>query len=185
MRTSHSGPRMWRERFIIFDLIGRTCRTAEAAESLRVVNPLYATALFQTAPPPCGWPRAFAIITACNPRGQTEDTAQNVEHDARLAERLQTLRCWRWRVIGGSPDFHHAEPGFAVELPLPDALAVGCEFEQEAIFWIEDDELSVIAAEGEARQKLGSWRERLARGNAVRRKAPCFGAAPDKNAQNS
>lgn len=176
---------MRRGRFIIFEPIGQNWRTAGTAESPGIVNPLYATALFQSALPPCGWPRAFAIVTACNPCGKTEDPAQNVEHDACLAARLQTLRCWHWRVIGGSPDFRHAEPGFAVELPLLDALAVGRGFEQEAIFWIEDDELSVIAADGEARQKLGSWRERLARGNAVRRTAPCFGPAPDKNAQNS
>lgn len=184
MRTGF-GPRMRRGRFIIFEPIGQSWRTAGAAESPCIVNLLYATALFQSAPPPCGWPRAFAIITACNPCGKTKDTAQNAEHDACLAARLRTLRCWHWRVIGGSPDFRHAEPDFAVGLPLLDALAVGRWFEQEAIFWIEDDELSVIAAAGEARQKLGSWRDRLARGNAVRRKAPCFGAAPDKNAQNS
>ena len=148
------------------------------------MNPLYATSLFQATSPPSGWPRAFAILTACNPSGQTEDAAQNAEHDARLLAQIEAWRCWHWRVIGGSPDFHHAEPGFAVELALSDALTAGRELEQEAIFWIENDELSVIACQGEARLKLGCWLDRLARGNAVPRKAPAFGAARSKNANN-
>lgn len=127
----------------------------------------------------------FAILTACNPRGQTEEFGRNAEHDGRLLVQLQTLGCWHWRVIGGSPDFQHAEPGFAVALPLDDALAIGRNFEQEAIFWIEKDELNVISCRGEAEQKLGSWRERLMRGNAVSRKALCFGAATDKITPNS
>ena len=110
------------------------------------MNPLYATALFQTTTPPSDWPRAFAILTACNPRGQTEEMGRNAEHDGRLLVQLQTLRCWHWRVIGGSPDFQHAEPGFAVALPLDDALAIGRTFEQEAIFWIEKDELKSFPA---------------------------------------
>ena len=143
------------------------------------MNPLYATALFQAASPPDGWPQVFAIITACNPCGHTADDRLNRKLDARLLAKLKEQGCWFSRVIGGSPDFFHAEPGFAVVLTLFTALKVGDDFAQEAIFWVEDDELSVIACRGNAQQKLGSWRERLARGNAVPRRASCFGTAAD------
>ena len=145
------------------------------------MNPLYSTALFQAAPPPGGWPRAFAILTAWNPRGRSAAVAQNRQSDARLAARLRELGCWHWRVTGGSPDFRHAEPGFAAALPLLAALALGCEFEQEAIFWIENDELSVIACQGDRREELGSWRTRLARGNAVPWKGAMLSSRTEKN----
>jgi len=149
------------------------------------MNPLYATALFQAAPPHGGWPTTFAIITACDPRGQPTDDQLNIGLDAELEGRLQTLECWHWRVTGGSPDFSHAEPGFAIELPLIDAVELGRNFDQIAVFWIEGDELSVIYCDDGARQKIGSWRERHARGNALPRKGPCFGTDTDGNAPNS
>ena len=108
-----------------------------------------------------------------------------MEYDARLATQLQALGCWHWRVVGGSPNFCHSEPGFVVELPLLDALAIGRAFEQEAVFWIESDELSVMACQDDAAERLGSWTARLARGNAVPKKAPCFGAIAAGGTLNS
>lgn len=128
------------------------------------MNPLYATALFKAAPPPIGWPPVFSILTACNPLGQTMSAAENQEHDARLRLWIQKRRYWHWRVIGGSADFRHAEQGFAIVLPLLKVLAAGREFHQEAIFHVENDDLSILACRGDARQKLGSWRARIVHG---------------------
>lgn len=101
--------------------------------------------MFHAEVPPEGWPTAFAIVTGCNPNGKDAGVAQNVQFDRRLSERLIAQRRWHWRVTGGSPDFEHSEPGYAMVLPFHAAIDMGREFKQEAIFWIEDDDLCVIS----------------------------------------
>lgn len=133
------------------------------------MNPNYATTHFR-AEPFSDWPRSFAIITACNPYHPERHTGsddENTHLDALLEAHLRELEYRHWRVIGGSPDFVHAEPGFAVEVSLPEGIELGRKFNQEAIFWIEGDDLYLVACQGSERQPLGSWRERLSHNNAV------------------
>ena len=145
------------------------------------MNPFYATTLFQAEEPASGWPHAFAILTAHNRDGQTEDAGQNEKHDTGLIQQLEELQCWRWRIVGGSPDFRHAEPGWAIEVPLANALALGNLFKQEAIFWVDGDALSLVACDQTETQALGSWRDRLERGNRVSQGAKPIAVPPDES----
>ena len=131
------------------------------------LNPLYATTVFQGVSPEDAWPAAFAIITACDPDGKKTDFAVNQSADLQLAADLRLIGCRHWRVTGGSPDFAHAEPGYAAEMPLTEALHLGRKYRQEAIFWIERDELSIVGCGSELKQEVGSWSERLALGNGL------------------
>ncbi len=131
------------------------------------LNPFFATTVFQGVSPADGWPAAFAIITACDPDGKKTDPAVNRSADLQLESELRLRGCRYWRVTGGSPDFAHAEPGYAAELPLSEALVLGRKYRQEAIFWIERDKLIIVACGSELRQELGSWSGRLALGNGL------------------
>ena len=142
------------------------------------LNPFFATTVFQGVSPVGGWPAAFAIITACDPDAKKTDPAVNQSADFQLESELRIKGCRYWRVTGGSPDFAHAEPGYAAELPLSEALNIGRKYRQEAIFWIERDELIIVGCGSELRQELGSWSERLALGNGLPRSTPNFDGPP-------
>ncbi len=49
------------------------------------------------------------------------------------------------RVIGYSPEGDHAEPSWLVELSLDEACAIGLRFLQDAIYFVEQGELYVVA----------------------------------------
>src|SRR4051812_24858149 len=100
------------------------------------MNPHYATTVFRASDPSGGWPRSFAIITAWNPMGERLRREENEVLNLRLAGVLTTVAPWYWPVTGGSPGFDHAEPGLAADLPLSEALEMGRQLKQEAIFWV-------------------------------------------------
>jgi len=108
------------------------------------MNPAYATTRFSLESEPPPWPPAFAILTAHAPPGETWTGGENREADQRLRETLERLGVWMHRVVGHSPDRSHQERSWAVAISLEDALALGREFLQDAIFHVEHDMLSVI-----------------------------------------
>ena len=125
-------------------------------------------------PPPPRWPKAFAVITACNPLGQGLDEAADKAATVRLRKAISRLGLNRHRVTGISADMRHREPGFAVwgcDLSL--ALQLGREFAQNAIYWIEDGGLDVVSCSTGERQRGGLWDERL-QTSAGRAKCCCL-----------
>ena len=64
-------------------------------------------------------------------------------------------------LVGSSPDGSHQEPSFAVSCKLEDAIDWANRFEQRAIFWIEENQLQIIASENGDRFQLGPFRERI------------------------
>lgn len=113
-------------------------------------------------PPSPRWPKAFAVITACNPLGQGPDEAVDKAATVRLRKAISRLGLNRHRVTGISADMKHREPGFAVwGCDLSTALRLGTEFAQNAIFWIEDGRLDVVSCSTGERQHVGLWSERL------------------------
>lgn len=77
----------------------------------------------------------FAVITACNPDGLDVARSENERRTARLRDRLLGAGHTAVRADGRSPDGTHVEPGFAVRMPKPDALAIAAEFRQLGLFW--------------------------------------------------
>jgi len=112
----------------------------------------YHPAYFETrfrhegAEPP--WPGRFAIVSAHATTGDRWPDTRNRDADERLAAAVAETGVWRCRVTGYSPDTGHAEPSWAIAVPLEAARALGTRFLQDAIYWVEHDALSVVDCSG-------------------------------------
>ena len=111
---------------------------------------------------PHSWPEEFAVITAYATTGESWTAEENEAADRLLAETLRDMGLQPVRITGYSPKTSHAEPGWAVELPLEAACDLGIRFRQDAIYWISGNQLSVTFCDD--RQGLvpvGAFRERV------------------------
>ena len=125
-------------------------------------------------PPPSRWPKAFAVITACNPLGQGLDEEADKAATVCLRKAINRLGMKRHRITGVSADMKHREAGFAVwGCDLPAAIQLGREFAQNAIFWIEEGKLDVVSCATGTRQHVGLWSE-LLQTSADRAKCCCL-----------
>ena len=89
--------------------------------------------------------RPIYVITAHNPRGQiTSDTA-NAVAEARLAAELERRAVTWWPAAGGNPSWTHVEPGAAmIGIDEADAITLGAEFGQDAIFVLTPVDRQVV-----------------------------------------
>lgn len=131
------------------------------------MNPGYAHVRFRAELPKGGLPERFGIVTAWNPDGITIDEASNQAASARLEAILQAEALHHFPVTGGSPDFSHAEPGFGIIANQARIVALGREFRQEAVFWIDRGTVHLVPCSDAPSQSLGLWSE-LATGAAAR-----------------
>jgi hypothetical protein len=84
-----------------------------------------------------GIPKAFAVVTPCNPRGQVTSDAANARAVQAAALALTAAGVASWPGDGLSPDASHVEPGFVVALSRAAARALARQWEQSA-FWYVD-----------------------------------------------
>lgn len=116
---------------------------------------------FRIPEKPLHLPKEFVIITAFNPRGVVHKSVENNEFDAALAAYLQEHALPHWRVIGGSHDFVHAEPGYGVETDLNQGIELGVLFRQEAVFYVRGDNLFLVDCSTHQQTFLGGFRPRI------------------------
>jgi len=128
-----------------------------------MILPEYHTTRFvPKEPTPSGWPDAFAVVTACNPFGRGIDEDADKSATIRLRKTISRLGLKRHRVTGVSADGKHREPGFAIwGCDLQAALSLGREFAQNAIYWVEGEQLDVVSCSTGERENVGLWSERL------------------------
>lgn len=140
---------------------------------MRNVNQSQQRALWQLYAATCfvvnqgsGWGGAFAIITACNPRGQLLSAGANRIRDRQLQQRLQQSRSAHRRLVGAAPDLSHQECSWAVWVDEAQALALAAELGQNAIYYVSHDQLWLLPClmAGE-RRALGRFRDRLRLGD--------------------
>ena len=125
-------------------------------------NPLYTPTHFRLAAIPDSWPSAFVIITAYATTGQRWSDTENVAADQRLSAEIEALGVWHLRITGYLPDTGHAEPGWAVELPIEKGRGIGRQFKQDAIFVIRADALGYVRCEADGKVAwFGAFRERV------------------------
>jgi hypothetical protein len=126
-----------------------------------MILPEYLQTIFiAKKPPEDGWPEKFAVITACNPMssGERHDDAAAM---TRLRKNLSRRGLKRHKVTGASPDWCHQEAGFAVwDVSLQEALEIGREFQQWAVFWVEGGRIEVVSCESGERAFVGMWEAR-------------------------
>jgi len=108
-----------------------------------------------------GWNDAsFAIITAWNPDGTAcdDETNQKADEGLRNVLRLHATCQKIERITGASPDRSHREPGWAAfGLSLEEALAIGKQFRQEAIYWVEKGDCDVVSCTDNSRKRLDEF----------------------------
>ena len=116
--------------------------------------------------PPRGDSRQLAVCVrhhhAYAPTGQRWSDAENAAADQKLSAEIEALGAWRLRITGYSPDTGHAEPGWAVELPIEKGRGIGRQFKQDAIFVIRADALGYVRCEADGKVAwFGAFRERV------------------------
>ena len=123
--------------------------------------PAYFQTAFTVLEEPSLWPVRFAIITAWATTGEEWSDKRNQDADNRLEQALKQRGLAHTRIIGSSPDGNHAEPGWIVEMDLADAMHLGCEYLQDAIYWVEGDLLSVVSCRESRSAPVGRFSERV------------------------
>ena len=88
--------------------------------------------------------QAFTIMTAYNPRSVLCSESDNEARQSRL---LAAIHASGWRcatLIAGDKGFEYFEPSLAVTCCLKDAADLAKKFEQNAIYHVQDDQLSLV-----------------------------------------
>jgi hypothetical protein len=93
-----------------------------------------------------GFGEPFAVLTAFDPRGLNLPRAENEQRKRELDRRL---RAWGLRfahVDACSPDGSHCECSAAIVMPQREAIELGKELEQVAIFWFDGRRFWIVGA---------------------------------------
>lgn len=107
---------------------------------------------------------SLAIISAHNPMGEVLSPCQNRLRDRLLLSRIQAFNRPYRSLIGASNDLSYMEKSWAVFfIDQEDALALGREFNQLAIYYVDEGHLSLLSCfEEPARvSELGPLYKRL------------------------
>ncbi|MGB0421115.1 MAG: DUF3293 domain-containing protein [Limisphaerales bacterium] len=125
------------------------------------IKPAYYLACFHCEAPLEDLPRVFGIVTACNPFGRILSSDENRQRDRDLEQQLISMGHPFFRISGGSRDGKHLEPGFGLWTLDAKALReLGQDWEQDAVFWITDGIVSMIACQEGSFHEVGSLAER-------------------------
>lgn len=126
------------------------------------MNPAYFDTRFRLGESALSWPDEFVIISAYATTGQYWTASENEEADHRLATELRRGGRWLARVVGYSPTSGHAEPSWAVEVPLQEGRALGARYRQDAIYHVQAGLLSVSSCDASGKVMLvGAFRDRI------------------------
>jgi len=104
---------------------------------------------------------SFAIISAQNPAGHLQHPSRNLLLDKHFSDFLDQFN-WPYReIIGCSPDLAFQEKSWAVVCDKAEAIDLAIKFEQNAIYWVEQDKLYLVPALlSEQEEYLGEFNPR-------------------------
>jgi hypothetical protein len=88
----------------------------------------------------------FAVLTAFDPRGADLSRAENEKRRRDLNARLERSGYKYVEVDACSPDRAHCECSVAVVMPQAEAIALGRELQQVAIFWFDGERFWILGA---------------------------------------
>jgi len=110
------------------------------------MHPSYFETRFRCESPLGELPSEFVILSAYATTGEIWSEEQNISADQNLLRALQALKpTFLKRVVGYSPTTHHAEPSWAVSIPLAEAHRIGHEFAQDALYFVDQGGLWVAS----------------------------------------
>jgi hypothetical protein len=101
--------------------------------------------------------RVICVITAHNPGGRLASGADNAAAQARLVAVLEERGLTWWPAAGGDPSWTHVEESAAViGMDEADAIALGAQFGQDAIFVLTPTDRQVVGC-AERRVVASGW----------------------------
>ncbi len=101
-------------------------------------------------------------MTVWNPDGETISAEENAARTIRFSEQLQERGLEHFPVTGFDPESDHLEPGFGIMCGRKEALELGREWGQEAVFVIENEEMWLVACgQDDEPEALGSFKRRV------------------------
>lgn len=123
---------------------------------------------FRTPGPIVAWPKEFVVLTGFTtleqvwPRAEAElrTLHENRLADQALGNEIETMGCWYTRLTGYLPK-GTPEPGWVAALAPEEGAALALRHDQESIYVVRGDELSLRNCEVGSEIKMGSWRERV------------------------
>lgn len=124
-------------------------------------HPAYYQTLFVVEAWTDEWPTNFLIVTAYATTGETWSAGRNDQADQALAARIESLGVWKRRITGTSPDGQHAEPGWALDVPLDAGRRLGREFLQDAVYFVRENMLHVASCLDDREAPVGVFMNRL------------------------
>jgi hypothetical protein len=127
------------------------------------MNPEFLNAYFRIPEEPVMIPQEFVIVTAFNPDGVVQEEVMNQSLDSDLAACLHRHALSHWRVIGGSHDLAHSEPGYGIETSLANGIEIGLQFRQVAVFWVQRGDIYVVDCSTRQQMSVGKWQSRILR----------------------
>ena len=105
-------------------------------------------------------PDHFFIVTGFNPFGHVVSNEENVQMNDVLRQQIEHEDWYFFKVTGQCED--HAEDGFGIECPREEAILLGQEFQQDAIYEVRDDKVILVDCKEEEEDVLvGRWSELL------------------------
>jgi hypothetical protein len=126
------------------------------------MHPAYFDTRFRIDAMPEQWPAQFVILSAWATTGQSWTQQANEAADRQLAHQLAERGLWNLRITGYSPVTGHAEPSWAFPMALSEACDLGQQFRQDALYYVEADQLSVTHCDHRrSLVPVGSFRQRL------------------------
>jgi len=126
-----------------------------------LLHPAYFGVRFRVTQPVSRWPNQFVIVTAYATTGEQWTHEENTAANAALAQQIETLGAWHIPITGYDPATGHAEPGWAIAVPLSRGLQLGQAFRQDAIFAVEHGCLSVYSCVSPASVEIGPFLARV------------------------
>lgn len=106
------------------------------------------------------FPDSFAIITGYATTKEVWSKERNNTADKHLLEEIQSSGHWHTRITGFVGD--HTEPGWAVTISLEEAIQLGAKYKQDAIYYVNNDSLSVHVCVGNLDSApVGSFKKRI------------------------
>ncbi|RYV00637.1 DUF3293 domain-containing protein [Shewanella sp. OPT22] len=104
---------------------------------------------------------SFAIVTACNPNGKILSQSQNRLRDKALLRSIENLNCPYRAVVGAAKDMSHFEKSWAVFIEKNEAIQLGTQFVQNAIYYVNKGELTLVPVLMKANEEcLGEFHHR-------------------------
>lgn len=105
-------------------------------------------------------PGHFFIVTGHNPFGHVVSDEENAQMNEILRQQIEHENWPHFAVTGQCAD--HAEAGFGIACSREDAILLGQEFQQDAIYEVRNDQVLLVDChEKEEDELVGRWSDLL------------------------